>query len=248
MDTRFWGPSGWRLLHLIAEADGPHGALKEFFGTLPYVLPCKFCRHSLSGYIQETPIEFPINKWLWAIHNKVNAKLRSQHLPVEPDPPFAAVRRIYKERLAAGCSRTKFEGWEFLFSIVENHPLSRGVITPMPDTPEKVADHPLERNRWNVGPPEERMVYYQKFWELLPRVLPFPEWRRIWASCSVDWSSRAAALKTLWGIRCRMESELELLNQTTYSSLCKELRSHRSGCSKSVRARTCRRKRVTPSA
>jgi hypothetical protein len=43
-----------------------------------------------------------------------------------------------------------------------------------------------------------------------------------------------------------MEKDLELLNRTTYSSLCKEIHDHKSGCSSSVSARqkTCRKKRT----
>jgi hypothetical protein len=245
MDTRFWGPSAWRLLHLIAAAEhGGHGNLKTFFGSLPYVLPCKYCRYSLTDYIDELPITFPLDRWLWQIHNKVNDKLRSQNLHVEPDPPFATVRKLYGQRLGAGCTRTEFEGWEFLFSIVENHPFSRGALTgtPLPNAPDTV--HTCkERNRWNMCSPQERFERYKEFWETLPSVLPFPEWKQIWNSCSTDWSDRQTALKTLWGIRCRMEKELQLLNKTTFSSLCKTLRQHRSGCNKAKRAKTCRKKK-----
>lgn len=249
MDTRFWGPSAWRLLHLIATAEhGSKANLKAFFETLPYVLPCKYCRFSLTGYMDEVPVQFPLDKWLWRIHNKVNGKLRSQSLPVEPDPPFPKVRAIYRERLAAGCTRTEFDGWDFLFSVVENHPFSRSAMTgtPMPDAPAEPPATCRERNKWNMCSPTERFEHYKQFWELLPKVLPFPEWERAWRSCDgfVAWSDRPTALKTLWGIRCNMEKSLELMNKTTYSSLCKTLRAHRSGCSSAKRGKTCRKRRV----
>ena len=62
MDTRFWGPSGWRLLHLItfATSDIDNDHLQLFFRNLPYVLPCKFCRASLTDYYAVDPI--PSNK------------------------------------------------------------------------------------------------------------------------------------------------------------------------------------------
>jgi hypothetical protein len=251
MDTRYWGPSGWRLLHLIAQAG--RGPLAAFFETLPYILPCKYCRHSLSGYIQADPIprsKGDVPRWLWRIHNDVNAKLRSQRLPTAADPPFSRVETIYRERLAAGCTRTTFEGWEFLFSVAEAHPRSRAGrgSTPLQGAPaeeELEKATPLERNRWNVMTPEERMPYYTAFWELLPRVLPFSEWETAWraaaGTCSVD--CRTDCLKGVWGIRCEMERRLELLNRTRYSDLCQELRQHRSGCGKAVRGKTCRRKR-----
>ncbi len=253
MDTRFWGPSAWRLLHLIAAAErGSKADLRAFFESLPYVLPCKYCRFSLTGYMDVVPLEFPLDRWLWRIHNKVNGKLRSQNLHVEPDPPFSKVRAIYKERLEAGCTKTEFDGWDFLFSVVENHPYSRSALSgaPMPDAPAEPPATCKERNKWNMCTPEERFQHYKVFWETLPKVLPFDEWENAWRSCGSAgvlgtgaWSDRPTALKTLWGIRCNMEKSLELMNKTTYSSLCKTLRAHRSGCSSAKRGKTCRRRR-----
>ena len=249
MDTRYWGPSGWRLLHLISFAPRTKSTC-EFFEMLPYVLPCKYCRKSLSEYMLKDPINCnkDLPRWLYRIHNDVNHKLRSQKLPVEPDPSFPIVETIYLERLAAGCSRTTFEGWEFLFSIAEAHPLSRvaKASVPISNHPPTITD-PLERNRWNVLSPEERLPYYNRFWALLPAVLPFPEWTRSWRQAVKivgPPTCRADCLKYLWSIRRHMEDKLDLINRTTYDSLCKELRHHRSGCSKTTRGKTCRRKKV----
>lgn len=252
MDTRYWGPSGWRLLHLISfsETADPRN-IAPFFWTLAYVLPCKYCRKSFSEYISNDPIDeaTPPAKWLWKIHNKVNAKLRSQRVghTAQSDPSFASVKGIYTERLESGCSRTTFEGWEFLFSVAEAHPLSRQMRSSVPiqgHPPIDTIMDPLERNRWNVMEPEERLVYYTQFWKLLPSVLPFPEWTAHWKTASSLNSAlcRKECLKGLWEIRRRMEQKLELLNRTTYSSLCKELKDHKSGCTKSVRGKTCRKK------
>jgi len=252
MDTRYWGPSGWRLLHLISFSEpADKKILNAFFWTIPYILPCKFCRKSFSESIEKDPIDTSSSpaKWLWRMHNRVNAKLRSQHLyKGVADPTFSAVEKIYDDRLASGCSRITFDGWEFLFSIAEAHPLSRQLrrSTAIQGHPaiESIVD-PLERNRWNVMEPEERLVYYTQFWKLLPMVLPFPEWREIWtrASSMNNALCRKECLKGLWNIRRQMEKELDLLNQTTYDSLCKELKAYRSGCGASVRGKTCRKKR-----
>ncbi len=95
--------------------------------------------------------------------------------------------------------------------------------------------------------PEERMPYYQRFWDLLPEVFPFEEWSAAWrkAAAATDAAagqtcSREGCLKSVWAIRRKMEEELELLNRTSYSSLCKELRYYRTGCGR----KTCRRKRA----
>jgi hypothetical protein len=253
MDTKYWGPGGWVLLHMISfnPTISNKKDLFDFFSSLPYVLPCKYCRASLSEYVREYPLEDAIKtdtlgKWLWNIHNCVNAKLRGQRLKVEPDPPFSKVKKLYEERLSASCTKTEFPGWEFLFSVVENHPHSRLSIggKPIQNCPEPTAiNDPLEKNRWNLMCADERLPFVLQFWKSLPKVLPYPEWRAIWNQCEPDWSSRKSSLKSLWTIRCRMEKELELLNSTDFYTLCKELRTHRSGCSKSKRAKTCRKKR-----
>lgn len=257
MDTRYWGPSGWRLLHLISfgAKKANKAAVCQFFEVLPYVLPCKHCRTSLSEYIEADPVDCAIKearleRWLWRLHNKVNAKLRRQKIPTSHDPPFEKVAEIYEARLAAGCTRTTFDGWEFLFSVAEAHPFSRGarISTPIEGHPPiEELGTPLERNKWNVISAEERMPYYQRFWDLLPEVFPFPEWSAAWRKAAGSGGvsanqtcSREGCLKTIWAIRREMEEELELLNRTSYASLCKELRYYRTGCGR----KTCRRKRA----
>jgi len=252
MDTRYWGPSGWRLLHLISFANTGTTRVCEFMNTLPYILPCKYCRKSLSEYMTKDPVECnkkDLPKWLWRIHNDVNEKLRKQKISVEEDPSFAKVEDIYIERLTSGCSQTTFDGWEFLFSIAESHPHSRvgkGSIPIAGHPPLEEITDPLERNRWNIMTANERMPHYTRFWKLLPEVLPFPEWKTSWAeatSIHVLPTCRTDCLKYLWTIRRHMESKLDLLNRTTYNSLCKELRHYRSSCTRSVKGKTCRRKR-----
>jgi hypothetical protein len=251
MDTRYWGPSGWRLLHLISfSPTAEKKNLAPFFWTIPYILPCKYCRKSFSENIQQDPPEGDLARWLWRMHNKVNAKLRQQHLYHGPaaDPSFSSVKTIYQERLRSGCSRTAFDGWEFLFSVAEAHPLSRQLRTSVPiqghPAIERISD-PLERNRWNIMEPQERLIYYKQFWTLLPSVLPFPEWTHHWTKASSLNSAvcRRECINRLWSIRRYMEKELNLLNRTSYDSLCKELQNHRSGCGSSVRGKTCRKKR-----
>jgi len=256
MDTRYWGPSAWRLLHLISFTAKPSNARKvsAFFWTIPYILPCKFCRESFSEYLEADPIPstaVDLPKWLWRMHKRVNAKLRLQGQAIDADPSFAAVEKIYTERLEMGCTRTNFEGWEFLFSVAEGHPLSRAAAasTPIVGHPpvETVAD-PLDQNRWNIMPAELRWIFYTQFWKLLPNVLPFPEWTASWKKAvhAALPPCRTKCLKYVWAIRRHMEKDLELLNRTTYSSLCKEIQDHKSGCSSSISARqkTCRKKRT----
>ena len=224
------------------------------FEMLPFVLPCKFCRASLSEYMEKDPLEpalasrDSLTRWLWRIHNEVNTKLRSQKLNVVPDPPFEKVASLYKDILSSGCSQTDFPGWDFLFSIAELHPLSKSakasVVIPGGPPCEDLKTRE-EKNRWNCLSPEERLPLYRLFWTSLGNTLPFPEWRKSWNKNAAGYSlnSRKAVIRWLWKLRCRMESNLNLLNRCKYSSLCKTLKTHRSGCTKSIKARTCRKKR-----
>lgn len=256
MDTRFWGPPGWRLLHLISVSDAPRRnsvAVAEWFELIAYVLPCKFCRASYAQYIEEDPVPRKpdeLARWLWALHNKVNAKLRSQHLPTAPDPSFDSVLEVYTQRLAAGCTKTEFEGWDFLFAIAENHPYSRSGRNsqPMADAPATVSRGArggatdAQRNRWNILSPSRRMRYYKRFWLLLPKVLPYREWERAWKPRGPGLAlyTRPLLLKWLWRRRCAMEDSLELLNRDRFDMVCARLAEARSGCGAKKRAKTCR--------
>ena len=249
MDTRFWGPSGWRLLHSITFAYNPTQDKKhveELFRTLPFVLPCKFCRTSLQTYMETDPLEpalesrDSLSMWLWRIHNCVNAKLRDQKLPVEPDPPFHQVKEFYEGLLGSGCTKTTFDGWDFLFSVADLHPMSATArkSVPMPGAPLcDTMRSDEEKNKWNCLTPKERIPYYRRFWVALGPSLPFKEWRTFWAN------KKTQTKQLLWKTRCAMETKLYLLNRCKYSSLCKTLKLHRSGCNKSKRARTCRKEK-----
>lgn len=246
MDTRFWGPSGWRLLHMIAT--GPNANTNRTFWTmLPFILPCKFCRASLTDYYKVLPIpnkQEDYSEWLYKIHNLVNGKLRDQGQSLAPDPPYDAVKEQYEMMLEQGCSRTEFPGWDFLFSIADNHPDS-SPSKPMPDTPDVHPTSLIERNRYNLLTAKERKDALRKFWDALPAVLPFKEWKKAWkihaGFLTKATQSRRSAMAWLWAIRCGMDGDLEKMSDTNFYGLCKRVATHRSGCSRSLRAKTCRR-------
>jgi len=251
MDTRYWGPSGWKLLHIITFSydHSLKKSYEEFFETIAYILPCKFCRKSYSEYITEIPVDAStkerFTRWLWKIHNKVNEKLRSQGLCDYEDPPFSKVKQMYSEEVVRGCSKVNFQGWEFLFSVVEAHPTSKlSVASRAFDVPDGISiNTPLLRNMYNTIEIEEKLQFYKKFWELLPKVLPFLEWRTVWKEYDKKtYDTRKESLSNLYSIRCKLENELELQNRTDFSSLCKVLRTYKSGCNKSKRSKTCRKK------
>ena len=273
MDTKFWGPSAWKLLHMAAfqyNQTTQHDDMSRFLSLLPFVLPCKFCRKSLTEYYEELPFEDHLGSqkelsiWLYKIHNKVNGKLKSQGLLKEPNPSFREVSEKYKSYLSQGCSKTFFHGWEFLFSILDNHPFSKeGRHTKPFECSERAHSgctaecSPFisppstnsEKNRFNTLTPEERVPYLIEFFEVLPRILPYREWQKEWGTttetntCKNIGEGRRQAISWLWKIRKNLEAHFELQNKDTFFGLCSTVASHRSGCSKSKHAITCRRTR-----
>ena len=118
MDTKFWGPGGWRFLHTITfnYPENPTAAdkrnYKSLFLNFQFTLPCKYCRESYAKFLRELPIEpylasrSKLTMWLYLIHNKVNDKLRNQGNPTPPNPSYAYVAGEY-EKQRANCSKEK---------------------------------------------------------------------------------------------------------------------------------------------
>lgn len=120
MDTRYWGPSGWQLFHLVAfRSEHPEDVLLQ----IKDILPCRFCRESTTQFVHDHPLRGDPAKWLYDIHNKVNHKLRSQCkddpnvINPGPDPSFESVKEHYMS-----LKPTEIVGRDFLFSIAVNYP------------------------------------------------------------------------------------------------------------------------------
>ena len=211
MDTRFWGPSGWRLLHLIAADAKQHdqalprkagarqptacgcvAAVHEWFGLLEYVLPCKYCRASFHDYtalqpltaeVMKTPATF--GRWMYDIHNRVNGKLRGQGLLTDADPTWDEIRKRYEGLHRGLCDGSPLLGWDFMISVAFTTPAADYAPSPMPDLPDDVNPDSLDpatRNRYNLLTREERLPYLARWWALVPAVLPCAAWRRAWAA------------------------------------------------------------------
>jgi len=256
MDTRFWGPSGWRLLHLIAFSanDLPTDKLHTFFQTLPYVLPCKFCRASLAEYYAVDPIPRRADDyahWLYRIHNRVNGKLRDQKLLDTPDPSWKEVQRRYAKWRHAPCTSRMMMGWDFLYSVAYTTPCPEVTSTPMPGCPPLASlNTPELRNRWNVLSNRERHQYLRQWWMLLPYVLPFKPWRTAWQTNvrTVPNLIRGRTTTTAWLYEAEqtMCSALrDTVSRESFQGLCSELSAFSSGCSaiRSPKVKTCRAKR-----
>lgn len=253
MDTRFWGPSGWRLLHIVtftaSQLPSQH-KLHIFFKNLPYVLPCKFCRASLSDYYAVDPIpedntEMP--HWLYRIHNRVNGKLHEQKLLEARNPKWNEIKRFYEDWLAAPCSRNKMIGWDFLFSVAYTTPCFHVKSSPMPDAPPIDSIRTPElRNRWGIISAEERYPFIQEWWEALPHVLPFAEWRAVWSKYIPDMPNISKGRKPVTAWLYKAEKAIcgdlqEAAPHNSFNGLCSELSTFSSGCDKrSKRMKTCR--------
>ena len=120
IDTRFFGPSGWQLIHYVAfRSKSPQQVLLG----IKDILPCKFCRESTAKFTHEVPMG-DTGKWSYDIHNCVNHKLRTQCkndpavIDPGPDPPFEDIKQKYETMKLKG----HILGRDFLFSIAGNYP------------------------------------------------------------------------------------------------------------------------------
>lgn len=226
----------------------------EFIQTIPFILPCKYCRHSLTCYYEKDPPAVQdrahFTRWLWQIHNQVNNKLRAQNLNPSSNPSFESVRDFYKKWLKDhrsdnfSCYLPTF--WDFLFAVAYNHPKeTRHASKPMPKCPEAAIScraPELERNKWNTLSYSVRREWYRKFWRLLPQVLGTslsPAWQTAEKITGPNIKCRRTTLAWLWRMRCILDPNFT----DPYTQICQKVSSFSSECSKSSRGKTCRRKR-----
>jgi len=275
MDTRFWGPSGWKLLHAIAftyEYSSESSILySKFFETLPFILPCKYCRFSLIDYYKLHPFQIStgpydtgneraflngrgvmnpqldVSKWMFTIHNCVNDKLRKQELHKDPNPTYADVKYRYASWSKEPWQTQLLQYWDFLFAVGYNHPKStHRDSTPMPDCPSGIrrSNDTCERTKWNILSLKDKTTWYHRFWTFLPVVLPAPiamQWQRVEKENPPTLESRKAVLAWLWRMRCALDTSFK----DPYSTICKKIARYSSDCGKAKSGITCRKKRGT---
>ena len=256
MDTRFWGPSGWKLLHLAtftytysAESALSYAA---FFEALPYILPCKFCRASLTDYYRQHPYEIPgegitptldLKKWMFTIHNCVNHKLKSQGLNPNRDPTYPQVHSTYTRLMKSSWQEQLALCWDFLFAVGYHHPKEAAADSkPLPDCPpgKVCCKDPCERNKWNLLSWRKRMYWFRRFWVFLPAVLPpamSVAWKAVEKKNPPTLQSRRSTMAWLWRMRCGLDDRFH----DPYTSVCKAVAGYSSDCGKSAKAITCRR-------
>lgn len=147
METIYWGPSGWRFLHLLTflypeiPDTGDKILMRDMMSLIPDILPCKYCRASFTKYMANLDVTPALEsrdlliEWLYKMHNKVNKKLRSQGFCHHENPTLEHVHSLYKphvkrvhQLLKNGDASTQNamhyickQGQEFLGSIIFNY-------------------------------------------------------------------------------------------------------------------------------
>jgi hypothetical protein len=256
MDTRFWGPSGWHFLHRIATAPVNNTrAVKEWIDLVEYVLPCKYCRASFHDYMRLQPLTLAtvrnparFGRWMYDIHNRVNAKLRGQGLLTAKDPSWESVSAIYAS------PAVEFVGWDFLTSIAYSTPSADYVPVPMPDADEIAVESTdlATRNRYNLLTRDERLRMLCRWWTLIPSILPIAAWRRAWISGTSGSGSgsgekiplsegREAVMRWMWRVEEAVCAGLKCPTpHPSLPAMKHEMAVFESDCARAKAGKTCR--------
>lgn len=213
MDTRYWGPSGWQLFHLIAFRS-PHP--EELLLMIKDILPCRFCRESTTQFTHELPLKGDPGKWLYDLHNKVNHKLRTQSkedptvIDPGPDPSFEEIKKRYMSM-----KPTNVPGRDFLFAVAANYP----------DEPE-----PTD------------MSTQRRFLQLLAEVYPFYELRKVFDSYHTPaLENRRAYMKWMYGLLAALSKKIGV-RIPSYKGYVQHVMYYKSGCAKKTyKGKTCRK-------
>lgn len=98
-----WGPSGWALMHLLAERSRHQNreyALKlhRFYTLLGEMLPCSKCRLNYQDHLKTMPIPKTADRnhfvrWVYELHRRVNLSRG-----IETSPDYALIRDLWMER------------------------------------------------------------------------------------------------------------------------------------------------------
>lgn len=124
MNTLFWGPSAWQLIHSIGlvypkkPSEIEQKLFFDFFDSLQYILPCKHCRKSYSIYYKDIDLSGgKLFEWTWKLHNKVNDKLRTQGLKSSVSPLTDSLKfqqLAAKNKLRESRKNNTFPGLDFI--------------------------------------------------------------------------------------------------------------------------------------
>lgn len=218
IDTRFWGPSGWQLFHLITFKSAD--TAKDVLDDMPAILPCPFCRESTTKFVAKHPIQKPYSKWLYEIHNMVNNKLRTQCAQdpnvVDPgqDPEYEEIKKRYESIEKPDA----VPGRDFLMSVAYNYP---------------------------ADPESRDMSTQREFLHHLANAYPFANLRNVFRGYiqkhEPTLHSQKAYTKWMYELLKRLSEEVGV-SIRSYRGYMSHLAYYKSGCSgKSYKGKTCRR-------
>lgn len=185
MNTWLWGPPTWKVLHTLsfapAAAASPNPKIiGKFLGTLTHALPCVFCRVSYDGFTHELRDEQfggrtvegvaasgELAKWMYALHDKVNAKLDKQHAESLGLRGDDLLKRCRRRQITFDCLSKRFalqpiafcadDVFDMLQIFATNMDATKSAQLPM----QEVVHVPVARRRWNQ----------LQFFMLLPQIV-----------------------------------------------------------------------------
>lgn len=158
MQTRAWGPPAWFFLHCVAQnyCTEKKEEYRSFFKSIGNILPCRYCRDSYIEFISSND-ELNLDKndsifenrdsfikWLYLLHNKVNAKLENKindKLEYKNDISFNNVKCYYEQfrsmctdpnKILPGCTESAGKGSKRLKSVIKVIKVNKDGI-PIPD-------------------------------------------------------------------------------------------------------------------
>ena len=99
MEKSFWGPSTWCMIHTTAAGYRPEHlhSFKQFMYSLPFLLPCEYCRGHLNENLKTLPLTDQslasprqLFMWTYFLHDLVNKQLKKKG-----SPPYQIVENYY---------------------------------------------------------------------------------------------------------------------------------------------------------
>lgn len=231
MDTTFWGPDAWKLLHSITTKYPSKPTINDkrlyytFFNTIKDILPCVYCRNSFHQYMQELNIKNYLSSkkrlcyWLYLIHNKVNDKLRKQGINHKPDPKFTTIYRRYIQKVNQYNNTSNYDipGFDFLYSIIFNYTYTRENMNKM------------------------RTKKYILFFNTLPFVLPFELFKIVYIDYieknPINMEISCSYILKIWMFKLHiLYNQLVNIKSICFADTCSTIDTYRSTC----KNKTCR--------
>jgi hypothetical protein len=103
MNQKVWGPGTWLLLHSISfnYTTKKRKEVENFLYSLNEVLPCRYCRESMTKHIKKYPPNLNSRRefvaWMIDFHNLVNVSLDKPVVPF--DEAIAIYEKLYNKKL-----------------------------------------------------------------------------------------------------------------------------------------------------